>query len=1145
MPGKITIIKEASLHSGKSFELLENILYGVVGIHPDNVTMLSLPLNIDAFKASQPDVIISIGEAALNYMCNLKGIIKFAGTTQKAMEIPLIPVASPGYIEHNPNYLRKFAEDINTAYQISMGIDKVEVSNQWVLVKDLDTIRKVVQYCKKTGICCHDFETTELTDKGTFDENFVATTLSISFQQGSSYVIPLYHPESSFLNNISEVVAILQDIWSDPNILKIGQNIKFDCHVASWLGLHSFRGPFHDTMLLHQLIDETLTHNLKDMVREYYPKFSNYEAALAKNWAAPLMDLARYNALDSDLTLRLYFIFVDILLKDPAIYLEYRNLTAPATKTLFFAEEAGMLCDKAHLTKSIREVDVFIAEQEDLMSAHVEVKRFNHFKKNVRREIVIRELETKLEKEKVAEYKSKSAQENQVKRISEYTQKIENLKTGVSDTDNVPINFASPDQLSELLFSKEGFGFVIPKQEYSKWGEKSTNADNISLIKDKTGFIEQLQAYRQLKLINATYLKSILEKLDGDHYVHATYNQNGTKTGRLCIEENQLVQIPGGSKPIKDIKTGDLVYCYDDKGKLRIRKVLNTWDKGIHPIVKLIWQSSGHHTNDTDHGELLCTPDHFIKTFKGWIKAKDLKNNDRLFHVARRDHYENNSSRPRLYFSIGGMKKEQIVIKQELFNCSDSKIAIHHKDLDSSNNYPDNLELMNRKEHTSLHYKLLFAAGRIKWEHLKDHRPIRKSGEENPLYIHKTKYQLLRMLYEAGGRPTYVAMDFTAYKEKCILYGIDIAEVSKRFNREGLYISRGLLKHSFEYETHKKLKLGYYRVKELYEYYSMTNHRVKGVIPCGQARVYDIEVEEFNNFIASEICVHNSAKNPNLQNIITRTKFPIVEEAVKFVKKAFIPPSGCTLVAYDYSQIELRVVTHYAQEKTMLQIYKEDKDIHEMTASNSRGYTIEEFQKLKETDAKAYKQMRYEAKAENFGFVYGISPAGFKEFCRTDYGVIISLKEAERRREAYYKKYPGLLEYHKLYIGKARKFGYVRTFFGRKIHLPDINSINGGVRGHAERNAINGPIQGSAGEMTIFAMSVLFNRLSPRILIVNDIHDAIYFYIPDELMAEACPVIKKTMENLPLKLYFGKEIDSVPIKADMETSKKSWGDMKA
>jgi len=819
MSGKISILKDPSLNQGKSFELLEKVLYQVCQVNPDNITMFNTPPNIDAFQSVQTDVIITIGEVALNYCCGFKGIMKYAGTVQKMGSIPVIPIVSPGYIEHNPGYLKTFAEHIQKAYQISMGIEQKEATNQFTIIKSLEELEKVVQYCKQTGYCSFDFETTPLTDLGTFDPDFSVNTLSISFQIGSAYVLPILHPDSPFIGCFTDILRMLRDIFSDPTITKVGQNIKFDMHCAAWLGIKEFRGPCHDTMLMHQLVDENLPHGLKPMVRDYIPQFANYEDELGKNWNASLKDLAKYNALDSDLTLRMYWILTDILLQNPEIYLMYRNLTAPATKTLWKMEENGMLCDKAHLVESIRKVDEMIKTQENTLYDHYTVRKFSLFKKAEAKETLIKDLEEKRSKALLQEFKSKSAQDNQLKRIADYEKLLEGLKTGVQDIEAPVVNFSSPLQLKELLYSKEGFGFVLAKQSMGV-AENSTGKENLDLIKDKSGFIETLQAYRQLKKVSSTYLQSILDKLDSQHYIHTTFNQAVAKTGRL------------------------------------------------------------------------------------------------------------------------------------------------------------------------------------------------------------------------------------------------------------------------------------------------------------------------------------SAKSPNLQNIISRTKFKVVEEAVSFVKQCFIPPQGYTLYAADYSQLELRLIAHFAQETNMLKAYREDRDLHELTAANDRGYKLEEFQAFKETNPKKYKEERFEAKASNFGFIYLISAPGFQEYARVQYGMTISLREAEKKQESFFKSYPKLKDYHKLYINKARKFGYVRSFFGRRIHLMEINSINNGKRGYDERIAVNAPIQGTGGEMNIFAMSLLRNRLPKEVIMVNNIHDALYFYIPTGMEEEVLPIIQNTMENLPLMEYFGKEITDVILKVEFESSKKSWGNMK-
>lgn len=817
MSGKISILKDAALNSGKSFELLEKVLYQVCQVNPDNITMFNIPPDINAFQSVQTDVILTIGEAALNYCCGIKGIMKYAGTVQKMGSIPVIPSVSPGYIEHNPGYMKQWAEHIQLAINISVGIEQKEATNQFIIVEDLDTLRNLVQYCKQTGYASFDFETTELTDLGTFDPDFCINTLAISFQSGSAYVIPIFHEESTMVGKV--FMPILQEIFSDPTITKVAQNAKFDMHCAAWLGITEFRGPVHDTMVMHQLIYEELPHGLKPMVREYLSRFANYESELGKNWNAPLKDLAKYNALDADLTLRLYWIFTNILMENPEIYLMFRNLTAPATKTLFHIEETGMLCNKQHLVESIRKVDEMILKQEKSLYDHYTVRKFTLFKKEQAKENFIQCLEEKRSKLLLQEFKSKSAQENRVKKLFDIDQNIQDLKTGIKDIEEPVVNFSSPLQLQELLYSKEGFGFVLSKQSMGV-AENSTGKENLDLIKDKTGFIEGLQAYRQLKKVNSTYLTSILEKLDKDHYIHSTFNQNGTKTGRL------------------------------------------------------------------------------------------------------------------------------------------------------------------------------------------------------------------------------------------------------------------------------------------------------------------------------------SAKNPNLQNIISRTKFKIVEEAVSFVKQAFIPPQGYTLISADYSQLELRLMAFFSGDEAMLKAYKENQDLHELTAANDRGYKLEDFHKLKETDPKVYKQQRFEAKASNFGNIYLISAPGFQEYARVQYNMNISLKEAEKRQASFFKLYPKIRDYHKLYIDKARKFGYVRTMFGQRIHLQEIHSINGGKRGYDERIAVNAPIQGTGGQLNIFAMPILENRLDPRILIVNNIHDALHFYCPNGLVEESVPLIKDTMENLPLMEYFGKTIDTVPIRVEFEKSEKSWGDLR-
>jgi DNA polymerase-1 len=261
---------------------------------------------------------------------------------------------------------------------------------------------------------------------------------------------------------------------------------------------------------------------------------------------------------------------------------------------------------------------------------------------------------------------------------------------------------------------------------------------------------------------------------------------------------------------------------------------------------------------------------------------------------------------------------------------------------------------------------------------------------------------------------------------------------------------------------------------------------------------------------------------------------------VSFVKKAFGTPKGYVIVQGDLSQAELRIIAEYAKETNMIKAYKEDIDLHELTASKVRGMTVEQFREL---DEKEYKRYRYEAKSVNFGYIYLMSAEGYKDYARTNYGIEISIKKARDTRAAFFKTYPRLLQYHNDYINKAKKFGYVRTLFGRKVHLPDIESLNRTKYSHAERNSVNAPIQGTAGEWTIFALALISIR-APWLELVNSVHDSIIPYVKKEDRDEAMRIMAEAMENPPIKEYFDRELSSVEMKVDFEASDTSWGDLK-
>ncbi|MBX7182447.1 MAG: DNA polymerase I [Bacteroidia bacterium] len=242
-----------------------------------------------------------------------------------------------------------------------------------------------------------------------------------------------------------------------------------------------------------------------------------------------------------------------------------------------------------------------------------------------------------------------------------------------------------------------------------------------------------------------------------------------------------------------------------------------------------------------------------------------------------------------------------------------------------------------------------------------------------------------------------------------------------------------------------------------------------------------------------------SSNNPNLQNI------PIRTERGKEVRKAFVPRnSDYTLLSADYSQIELRIIAALAKETSMIEDFKNGVDIHTSTAAKVYGLALDQ----------VTKEQRSHAKMVNFGIIYGISAFGLAERLN------ISRNEAKNIIDNYFLKYPGIKQYMDESIEKAREKGYVETILGRRRYLRDINSANQTVRGFAERNAINAPIQGSAADMIKIAMIRVYHEMKTRQLkskLLLQVHDELVFDAYKPELEELTILVKECMQNaLPL-----------------------------
>jgi len=258
-----------------------------------------------------------------------------------------------------------------------------------------------------------------------------------------------------------------------------------------------------------------------------------------------------------------------------------------------------------------------------------------------------------------------------------------------------------------------------------------------------------------------------------------------------------------------------------------------------------------------------------------------------------------------------------------------------------------------------------------------------------------------------------------------------------------------------------------------------------------------------------------SSSEPNLQNI------PVRGELGKEVRQAFIAPPGSYLLATDYSQIDLRALAHLSQDKSLLDAFRGDEDIHTATAAQVFGVE----------PSAVTPDMRRVAKTVNFGVIYGMSDYGLEQ------ATGLSREEAAQFIAAYFEKYPGVKKYLESTKEQARKLGYVQTILGRRRSIPEINSSNRQVREAAERMAINMPVQGTSADIIKVAMINLDREIDKRQLeskMLLQVHDELIFEVPETELEEMRQLVPEIMSTA-LKL-------SVPLKVDIKVG-KNWGEM--
>lgn len=470
-----------------------------------------------------------------------------------------------------------------------------------------------------------------------------------------------------------------------------------------------------------------------------------------------------------------------------------------------------------------------------------------------------------------------------------------------------------------------------------------------------------------LKLIDIKKLKKTRDYLEGyareqvDGYIHPNFNLHLVKTYRSCVAKGtkilavrDFIENPEGV-PIENIKTGDYVYCFDDELRPAIKKVLWAGKTGFKKVIRIHWSTKGK------KGFLDVTPEHKIRLIDGsYIEAKYLTGDLRTIYDSKHNPKIRALSCSRFEDELKftghsrkgrGIKEHRLIYEQLIGNLKDNDI-VHHVNNNHLDHRLENLKKMSLSSHSKHHVKdtLLSPKARMNnkiaiqkaWREGKYKNAI-KRGFDNANSLKLSKFNCYRLLAEVKGHPAKVKYDFVTFKKYLKIYGIDFNDVMIRYDKHGNYIwKKNLLKLSDlgRSAVSKKLGHNYYRLLKLYEMYEIpierkwanqfgsfvpANHVIKKIEELNKyVEVYDLEIEDYNNFIANEICVHNSSSNPNLQNVPKRD-----DDQMKTCRGALYPRPGHQFVEIDFKSIEVSISCAYHKDSTMIRYMKnKDSDMH-------------------------------------------------------------------------------------------------------------------------------------------------------------------------------------------------------------------------
>lgn len=1044
--------------------------------------------------------------------------------------------------------------------------------------KTMADVKKVVKYCKMTGYCAHDYETSGHLSS---DHRGYPTCISIAFQPGYAYVIPLAHKDSPLRkgNKWKRILKYIgRELIQNDRIVKVAHNFKFE-H-GWWLkyGIRP-RGVILDTMLMKYLLNEKRPHDLKSLAYSFFPQYANYSIKgedtertpeeVVQFWSnVPLETLAPYNALDSDLCLRLA-IYLEQRIRECGFYQLYRNLLEMASYNLAEVESRGYLVDRPYLDGLCESYKTKIEEAEAKMYAVPSLIKYN--KKRVKAakkalldglleqiEIKTNELDSTTDKKKLGSLQ---------RSITNLQKKYDNYSAGVGltkkDKESLqPLNLKSVKQLIDFLYyNKYGLRLPIIKYTEDKKTKKptknpATSEDVLLELKDKdeTGFIETLLKYREITKLYSTYIVGIRDILNPDNTLHGSFLIHGCVTSDTVLVGRDKDIVIGDIAPkevgVKDV-TNENIFVLSHEG---------TWEQVTHTINK---GEIDTYKVTTENGDTLeCTKYHKLLTPDGWKPVwKIVKHNlDVIMNDVTRLNIETTSTGKRfgevIFKEIPGWPGYLASSEGKVYSI---KIPGGRGMLDYNNPHEVIGRVCKRGNRVihrvglrdGSHKKYMLSVSRLVWmafnnvPHIPDGYIIDHIDCNT---LNNIPENLQCITYSENTKRAYknIRTAFTngAINGRTVLTIQKVGSILRDYAK-GLTKSQIYRKYSISQAQARRIIN-----RQAWKYLYLTKVKMEYV---GKKIIMDLSVNDKHSYVTrsnfincNTVTGRLSSRNPNLQNMPRDT-------TAKDIKYMFVCPKGKVMMQLDYSQAELRVVAGWSQDKQMLEWFRVGHDIHLATACKKYKISYEDAYKIysneDDPDFKIWKVRRKQAKTIGFGVLYQQGPNHLKESLSTpDHKA--TKEEAIEFLDEWFDTFPGIRKFVKKQQKFAEEHGYIVSPFGRKRRLPEArNKREQGKYAKALRDAVNAPIQGTASDFALFSSilireQIMQGKLPASIEQIGTIHDSIMFYLdPKDMNDEVVDHLFNICKDPDTQKYFGFKLKGITMAVDFELGLR-WSKLK-